>query len=137
MKNKAALYRLFLSVVCMGLFFLSGCASSQGPTLTETSNGKQISLKVGRPLLVRLESNPPTGYTWAVAGGDGTVLKQQGDPTYEQANTSQQVVGGGGWQTFRFTSQKAGATILKLVYRRSWEKGVAPVKAFTVQVTVQ
>ena len=135
MKNKTVFAIVAFFAICLSL--LSGCAAAQDPAITETSNGKQIALKAGQPLTVKLESNVTTGYSWEVAGVDATVLKQQGDSQYAQANSNQKIVGAGGWQTFHFTAEKAGSTTLKLIYHRPFEKGVEPIKTFTVQVTVQ
>jgi inhibitor of cysteine peptidase len=101
-------------------------------------NGSRVELKKGQTLVVTLESNPSTGYSWEVAEGMGTVLQQQGEAEFQPAKTGDQpLVGAGGSETLRFDVAAAGETTLKLVYHRPWEKGVEPLETFSVQVIVR
>ncbi len=101
----------------------------------EDSAAKQLSK--GQVLVVSLESNPSTGYSWQVAQVDQAVLKQLGDPKFETPASSSGVVGAPGTEVFRFEAAGQGQTTLKLEYRRPWETGVAPIKTFTLQVTAK
>lgn len=115
---------------------VNSTADIVGGALTESDNGKEVSVKKGQMITVRLEANPTTGYGWEVSEIDPQVLTQNGEKTYEQASQSKNLVGGGGWETFTFTAQQTGETTLKLIYRRSWEKGVEPIKTFEVKIRV-
>ena len=42
--------------------------SSSNVVLTEQDNGKDIDLTIGSTLVVKLPSNPSTGYNWTVVG---------------------------------------------------------------------
>ena len=119
------------------LLILSGGCSVAEVTLNASNDGGQQTLARGQAVVVTLDSNPTTGYSWAVADVDNNVLRQVGDPVYQTANSNPKVLGAGGAQIFRFEAASAGTTTLKMVYRRSWETGVAPIKTFTVQVTVR
>lgn len=125
----------------LGLFFIillvtGGCSVAE-VKLTAVNEGSQQQLTRGQTLVVTLESNPTTGYTWAVAEVDKKVLAQVGDSVYDSSNTNPNIVGAGGTETFRFRAENTGTTTLALFYRRSWETGVPPIKTFNVKVTVQ
>lgn len=123
---------LFVIVLLTG-----GCSPTQ-VQIDKSHNGAQKELTRGQTLLVTLESNPTTGYSWQVAEVNQAVLRQNGDAEYKpQSATNPPVVGAGGTETFRFEAANAGATTLKLIYRRPWEKDVAPLLTYTVQVTVR
>lgn len=139
MRKKIVLCLSVLLALSVILILLAGCAPRQANELTlgDDAGGKQVTLKADQTLTVRLESNPTTGYGWEIAEVDDAVLKSQGEPQFEQQNSSKQLAGAGGWQVFHFTALKTGETNLKLVYRRPWEKNIEPIKTFTVQVVIQ
>jgi inhibitor of cysteine peptidase len=139
------------------LLLAAGCASSDGaPTSAEPDRGGEstvvpgggvvlgadddgtaIELNAGQMLMVTLESNPTTGYSWEVSEVDRSVLSQVGEAEFQEApKEDEQMVGVGGTETFRFASAP-GSTTLTLVYHRSWETNVEPVDTFTVEVTVR
>jgi inhibitor of cysteine peptidase len=101
-------------------------------------NGSRIEVEKGQTLVVTLDSNPTTGYSWEVVEGQGTILQQQGEAQFQPSNAGdQQLVGAGGAETFRFEAAGAGEVTLKLIYHRPWEKGVEPLETFSVQVVVR
>jgi inhibitor of cysteine peptidase len=131
--------KLMRTAVVMSFFLMlalfSGCGTN-GISLTDADNGKQITLQPGDTLTVTLESNPTTGYGWQVMELDQTVLVQDGDPEYKASSGSGGSVGAGGTETFRFKAVHSGATALELGYLRSWES-VPPIETFTIQVGVE
>ena len=124
----------WLGVLFVILLVSGGCSVAE-VQLDANSNGTQQELARGQTITVALDSNPTTGYSWAVSDVDQNVLRQLGDPSYQSSNTN--LVGSGGVQSFRFEAANAGMTTLKLVYRRPWETNVAPIKTYTVQVAVR
>ena len=120
-----------LALVLVG----TGCGSNGNKTKMIGSNdaGKMVTLKVGDTLEVTLEGNPTTGYNWEADSLDTTILKQVGEPAFTPASTA---IGSGGQVTLRFEAAGSGQTTLKLIYHRSWETGVAPLKTFEVPAQV-
>ena len=116
------------------LVLAAGCAASGEVKVDADDNGKTVDLNVGQVLAVSLESNPTTGYAWEPVDFEGGVLQQDGEWEFEPESDA---VGAGGVQTLRFKATEAGTMELKLVYHKSWEKDVAPLDTFTVQVTVK
>jgi inhibitor of cysteine peptidase len=127
----------WLGALFVILVLTGGCNASQ-INLDDTHNNTQQEVVRGQELIVTLASNPSTGYRWEVAEADKAVLHQVGDAEFKSsAPSNPPLVGAGGTETFRFESIGAGTTTLKLVYHRSWEKDVPPIKTFTVQVVVR
>ena len=115
----------------------SDAGGEQTLVLGAKDNGSQVQLASGQVLEVTLDSNPTTGFRWEVSEVDGAVLTQVGEAEFQEApKDSEEMVGVGGTETFRFSSA-AGETTLTLVYRRPWEEGVDPLESFTVEVEVK
>jgi inhibitor of cysteine peptidase len=130
------LMRTFFVMSFILIFALfSGCGTN-GSSLTDADNGKQISMRPGEILTLTLESNPTTGYSWQVMELDSAVLTQEGDPEYKQSSGAEGLVGAGGTETFRFKAVGSSETTLELGYMRPWES-VPPVETFTIQVDVE
>jgi inhibitor of cysteine peptidase len=117
------------------ILFLSGGCSVAEVKLDASNNGGQKELARGQTVVLNLDSNPTTGFSWAIADVDKNVLRPLGDSSFQPSNTN--LTGAGGVESFRFEAANAGLTTLKLIYRRPWETGVAPARTFTVQVAVR
>lgn len=127
-----------LGALCVGLF-LSGCAPSLFPTempvtASQSDSGGVASLVPYQPLVVRLPSNPSTGYTWSytVTGDDVLML----DTVTGEAPVKDGMVGVPGMAVWSFRAKAPGKATLTYVYSRSWEKNVAPAQTFTLMVVV-
>ena len=153
-----------IGLVCVllaGLVLVAGCASANSDAagdevdrggeaspmpdddvvLSAEDDGSVVELGEGQALVVTLESNPTTGYSWEVSEVDEDVLMQIGDSEFKEAAASaaaegEQVVGAGGTETFYFASAP-GETTLTLVYHRPWEEDVEPEEIFSVEVIVR
>ena len=132
---------LSIALLALSLSLLAACRSAPTPsgavTVNKAMNGEMVEVPVDQLLLVQLESNMTTGYSWAVLECDLAVLKPLGDPEYVESQPGKQLAGSGGWVVFRFQPQAEGQTVLKLGYRRPWETDVAPVETFEIDVVVQ
>ena len=105
--------------------------------VSEDDAGSQVELEQGQILVVTLESNPTTGYSWEVVETQESILEQMGEAEFKPSETGEPpLVGAGGWEILRFKAISAGQTSFKLVYHRPWEEGVEPVKTFSIQVVV-
>jgi inhibitor of cysteine peptidase len=102
-------------------------------TVTDQDDGKTMDLAKGGTLVVELSSNPSTGYSWAVKGDPAPLKLVSSD--YKQPEQSGKV-GAPGAKQFRLEATMPGVSTLKLVYRRPWEKDVAPARTFTLHVNV-
>ncbi len=117
---------------------LAACTaqSSQGAaavTVTDDQNGQTVEVRAGQTLNVGLKANPSTGYTWEVSQPLG-FLQLQGEPEFK-ADTN--AIGAPGRLTLQFKVTGAGSGPLQLVYHRPWEKGVAPIGSYTINVVAK
>ncbi len=126
---------LITSVIASVLVMMTACNSTKPVILGIADNGSQVKVKLGDPIVINLESNPSTGYTWETIDLDKTILEQAGDPTFKSSDPG--VVGSGGTLTLTFKTLKAGTATLKLVYQRPWETNVEPINTFEVEVLVK
>jgi inhibitor of cysteine peptidase len=113
---------------------LGGSGTNPSVTLGESDNGKTVTVSAGTSILLQLPGNPSTGYDWEVTIGNPSVLEQSGTRKFTPSSSA---MGAGGTYNFWFQPKTAGRTDLTLVYRRSWETGVAPLKTYKITIAVQ
>ena len=119
-----------LVLMAVALAAVVWAMAGRGP---EDSTARRV--KVGERFTVELEGNITTGYGWEVAALDEGLVVQEGEVAYESAATG--LAGAGGAFTFTFRAVAPGETTIELVYRRPWEKDVAPLQRQVVEVTVR
>jgi predicted secreted protein len=148
MKHTVQLLSLILAVAML----LSACAPAAAPTaahqaaaatkvpatpqqvqVTEADQGKYFTLNPGDTLIVVLDSNPSTGYSWEIRPVDHPVLSPAGEPVFKAASDK---LGAPGKTTFTLNAVTSGSQTLTLLYQRSFEKDAQPLKIFTINVTV-
>jgi len=130
--------RLLLAVAVLGvvLLALTGCTGDGSDvTLTMEDDGSSVRLRRGSTLTVELESNPSTGYSWAVIT-QPAILSSTGEPEYIEPESADGVVGAPGTERFEFRGANAGTDVLEFEYARSWETTAPPEDTFKVTVTV-
>ncbi len=125
-----------LLTLLLTLTVAAGCSSQQQEVKASIDDaGREKQLKKGQTLVVTLEGNPTTGYSWEAAEPlDEQVLQQAGEPEFTQESD---LIGAGGVQILRFEAVNAGKFTLKLVYHRPWEKDVEPLETYSIQVVVR
>jgi inhibitor of cysteine peptidase len=123
-------------IVMFGLLptALSACGASNEVKLDAGDDGSQVELNAGQTLVVSLEGNPTTGYTWEAAELDEQVFHQVGETEFKPESGA---IGAGGVQTLRFETVNSGQTTLNLVYHRPWEENVEPAETFSIQVVLR
>lgn len=139
MPHKIVMIVVAVAVLTGGVFVGLGnddAGAEQAPDtirITEADQGTSVILAEGGELVVTLEGNPTTGYTWEPRDLDEAVLGLSGEPAYEPSSSA---LGAPGTMTFTFTAAAAGETDLLLVYHRPWEDA-DPLSTFTLHVTVE
>lgn len=139
MKNTTKIFGLILLLAML----ISACAPAAKPTkdpvipmqysVTETDQGKTFTLHTGDSLVIVLDSNPSTGYSWVVKSVDNPVLSLDGEPAFKSDSSR---LGASGKTTLTFTTVRSGSQALTLLYQRPFEKDVQPLKTFTIDVVV-
>lgn len=128
-KRLVFVYALTCSLL---LLFLSSCGN-QTTTLTQTDNGKSVQVHAGDTIVIQLDENASTGYTWAVNKTDTTVLMLQSS-TY---TSSGNLPGSGGTRVFTFLAKNPGTVQLQLKYWRSFVGDSSIVERYSVTIEVQ
>ncbi len=126
---------LLIIVIILALANTSGCGKSAGTKLTAADNGKTVTVKSGDLIVITLDGNPSTGYTWEAKDLDASLLEKVGEPEFKSSNPG--LIGASGSITLTFKSLKAGTTPLVLVYHRSWETDVAPLSTYSVTIVAK
>ena len=111
---------------------LSGCTTE---VKAYSDPGQAIDIKYSKEfvILIALESNPTTGYSWQ-ASFDTTTLELI-EQTYELGEFAKEgVVGAGGTELFRFKALEKGTVQIAFDYQRPWEDESIDQKTFTVEV---
>jgi inhibitor of cysteine peptidase len=92
---------------------------------------ENITLTKGQEFTITLDSNPTSGYKWFPAFNTYTInfISHHFHPN------SSRVIGGSGKDIFTFRAINSGVTVLKMVYKRSWEQQSIAKKTFFIDVT--
>jgi inhibitor of cysteine peptidase len=135
---KIQTYILFLLIFsCSGMF----AAMQDIPdeiTVGQAENNGQVEVALGGVLILKLEANPGTGYSWKMVKHGAGLLKSMGEPIFEPiSDEKEKRIGAPAYQTFRFRAQSAGTELIEMHYTRIWEKEAKPLKKFCVTVHVQ
>ena len=124
---------MYITSVCTIVMLLLFPHAARALDLTEPDNGRSVSIVVGETVSLTLAGNPTTGYTWELVDIDRAMLAPDAEPAFK-ADSS--LTGAGGKFTFRFFALKTGSSVVKLSYRRPWEKDVPPLRRVELTLTV-
>ncbi len=107
------------------IFFVAGC----------NGGGEQNVYDIGQTIVLTLESNATTGYSWQLTDPvDSKVVKFISD-NYVAPESN--LVGAGGVEEWTFKAVGKGKTKIKLEYVRPWEKGQESVKKQSFDICVR
>lgn len=101
--------------------------------LNENDSGKTVEMRVGDELEVILPGNPSTGYVWEVSSLDSTVMRLDNSDFF----ADDKAIGAGGMEIIKFHAIDAGTSPLKLIFHRSFEQNMAPLKTFEVTIIIK
>jgi len=134
MSKKLKTRRNTIAVLLAVLVLLANCRPSGEVKLDASNNGSQIEIEQGQILVITLEANPTTGYTWEMIEGEEQILQQVGEIEFQPDS---KLIGAPGIQTLRLEAVNVGQITLNLVYHRPWEENVDPLETFSIQVVVR
>jgi predicted secreted protein len=101
----------------------AGCGD-EAVTVTETDADRSVMLRVGQQLVVRLGSNPSTGYDWSFGMSPEGILAL--DSSGFESGGSQP--GSGGTQTYRLRARRSGQTTIELTLQRPPDPPVRTIR---------
>jgi inhibitor of cysteine peptidase len=124
-----------LCMLAAGCSVLVPAPSSHPLVVTNSDNGKTVTLAPGADLEVSLNATSGTGYLWTITANDPAVLKPRGLGNFEMPKDAPP--GAMGTQVFHFDAQAPGTAKLELAYTRPWEKNTPPAATWSITVRVQ
>lgn len=127
--------RLLLAACAAAL--LAACAPvrrlSDAPppvALTENDDGRRFDIAVGQEAVVRLGSNPSTGYKWSLADSRSAVMGVMGEPSFEPP--ARPLPGAPGTEVWRLKAMTQGQAEARFEYKRPWEKARPPARVVSI-----
>lgn len=128
------------------MFLLGACTVPGGKVrggvveLVAADHDRPVDVKTGQTVSVRLDANRTTGYTWLLPAGDiahGIIQPLHPESRYDQKIDGIYSMGVGAIEVWEFKAIRAGEGVLRLEYRRPFEKGVDPLRIveFPLRVT--
>jgi inhibitor of cysteine peptidase len=103
----------------------------QSIQLSEADSGRRIQLQQGDRLIIRLDSNPTTGFNWEMQPSTDFAVSQRHLVNADAGK------GAGGGDVFELTAQSAGHNgSLGFLYRRAWEDASKTEKKFVVDYEI-
>lgn len=113
---------------------------------TLADNGAEIALKLGEEFEIAIDDQPSTGYAWDVVAG----VDDAGDPDRSEvlstimafrpqraSDSAEPPPGAPGEVVWRFRAIRPGSGMLRLEYRRPWEKDASPARQATYRIDVK
>jgi predicted secreted protein len=136
MRLRVGYSAFFLIVVfASAAFFAFAQAPPQTVDISDPQEGGRVMVFVGDTVQVRLHSTPGTGYSWKVTQVNRAVLAQQAAPVFVPPPPG--IPGAEGHTVFNFRAAATGSSTLQLAYAAPLEKGSAPPRTFSIDVSVQ
>jgi inhibitor of cysteine peptidase len=124
----------FIGVVLAGSLVSCAPKATSPLGLGAADAGSRQILGIGQQVKISLDSNPTTGYRWAIDGTLPSQVEQVGESNYAAQSKA---IGAGGVEVWTFVGKSAGVGTLKLKYWRSFEPTATPARTFEVGVEVR
>lgn len=130
--------RLLVALVILGALLLVSAGCLFTPiVITESDQGSLLAVNVGDSILVQLDGNPSTGFSWFRT--HPSLLVDEPLEALEEGtcNVSDQCgpLGRPGTYEFRYRAIEAGTVTLAFSYQRPWEE--EPADTFAVVIWVR
>ncbi|KTB80849.1 protease inhibitor I42 family protein [Pseudomonas syringae] len=120
----------------LSLALLTACAQTPKHIVSiDTQSDCPLTLKSGQTLILKLPSNPTTGFRWLTQNPAQSVLRSLGPEVYANAE-SKEMVGSGGQSVWRYKATDAGTGKLMMTYQQPWAPEVPPDQTFECAITV-
>jgi inhibitor of cysteine peptidase len=124
---------LSIWIIVLGFGLFAGGSAEPPAMRTEADSGHAVALRIGQELILALNSNHSTGYSWIRTDTETPVLVTLGKPEYKSGGP---LPGASGLEIWKFRAVRRGAQTLELEYRRPWEKHTQPADTVILHVTI-
>ncbi|MEA1958184.1 MAG: protease inhibitor I42 family protein [Chloroflexota bacterium] len=145
MKIARLLLACILSVMAVAVFACGGTAEEEPTTPTPSAsevnvdasyNGSQVTLAMGKQLIVTLDSNATTGFSWNLSETSDTIVITKLSDEYI-APEGTPMMGQGGQEVWTFEALAAGTADISMIYIQSWIQPPDPADTFDITVIVE
>ena len=147
MKGSKTAIAIILGMVLVVGIACGGKSESPTPTPTPTLNevnvdasfnGSETALAIGELLIVTLDSNATTGFSWNLSAiSDTAVIQKVSDEYIAPEQTDPPLMGQGGQEVWTFEALAAGTATISMKYIQPWESEAEPAKTFEITVNVE
>lgn len=125
--------------IALGCLFVVGCTNGSHSSDSEDTvditlkNGGSVTAS-GSAMMVSLDENASTGYTWVYEIADDGILTLTDDETVVD-DSDEEMVGVGGTRLFSFEGKAAGTTEVSFSLGQQWDGGETSDDSFILEVT--
>jgi inhibitor of cysteine peptidase len=159
MKSSKTILAIILGAILITGIACGGQSASPTPTPTPTAthtptptpipakttvnvnasdSGGRVNISVGNLLIVTLDSNATTGYSWNLSAISNTsVIAKVSDEYATPTPTNPPLMGQGGQEVWTFEALAAGTANITMKYIRPWESEAEPAANFSITVNVK
>ena len=124
---------LLVTALILSISLITGCGGSTVKAYSDPEETIDSSMNKEFIVLIALESNPSTGYSWE-AEYDDAILELVEETFEPGVYAKENIVGAGGTELFRFKGLSKGNIDITFNYKRVWETEVLDTKVFTVEI---
>ena len=129
------------AILLLGVLLVSGfaCGSVSDDVCVKAScSGHEVKVAAGGSVTVTLDSNPSTGFSWAlVENSDESVLQEAGHEYVAPETSGTPVPGKGGEEVWVFTALREGKSTISMDYKQPWDEDTEPADTFDLTVVVK
>jgi inhibitor of cysteine peptidase len=124
------------SLLILSVLFHAGCHNRQTESSYAAGQSGTIEINVGDKFIIRLESNPTTGYSWSLLESSSGIVEKV-STVFEPHEREGRLLGSGGTEVWTLKAVAKGRVTLTFDYVRPWEAGGQPIKEETYTVLVK
>lgn len=100
---------------------------------TQNDSGMTTNAIKGDTLIITLEENPTTGYSWNLSASPGLSLVNE---SYEENTDEDKLIGAGGTHQWQFEVEEEEEQNISAVYKRPWEDITGNETQFNLTINV-
>ncbi|MDC0745444.1 protease inhibitor I42 family protein [Polyangium mundeleinium] len=138
--RKLCSYSAILALGSVMVGILPASAQAREIVLRDADNGKTVTLQQGDELILRLESNPSTGYSWYMVLSPTSILKLS-KHRYIAGRCPGGAVGCPGIEEFHFVPAGSASfemgEWMRMLYLRPFDPGIEGATLWQVDVTMR
>ncbi|HEX8989318.1 MAG TPA: protease inhibitor I42 family protein [Rhodocyclaceae bacterium] len=102
--------------------------------VTQIDQGRAVDVRVGDTVVIRLDENIATGYSWEPDPADGRAAVLEQAKYVEAAGTA---MGRGGTRVLRYAAGEQGTLQVRLRLRRPWDPPERAIGHFGITIRVK